>query len=516
VKLTFAAALAAFACASPALAQPNVVIILTDDQRADTLQYMPTVESELMAKGVTFDNAFVVNPVCCPSRASILTGRWSHSTGVWGIDGDYGGFHVFNDASTLPVWLDRAGYKTALIGKYLNGYADGSYLPPGWDRWFAHTLHPNAYYGWEASDGGSAASFGSAPGDYNTDVLADRAVDFITDSGSDPFFLYFAPKAPHTSGSYHTTPAARHEGFYAGLTPWRPPNVNEADVSEKPDYIRSLATIPWASLDGLRESQLESLLAVDDAVGRMLAALAETGKLQETLIVFMSDNGHEWGEHRRAHKIVPYEESLRVPLVIRWDALGARGVSDRFALNVDIAPTIAAAAGIDAPKAEGRNLLPLLTGTASSWRNRFLIEDRMEPRWAVPAYCGYRGERWKYIQYATGEEELYDLVRDPYELENLAAMRRARVMDYRTAIRRSPCDPPGLRPLSLCTIHGTPNADRIHGTRRRDWVCAGRGRDVVNVLGGGADVVRCGRGFDRVRVGSRDRVVGRKCEQVLH
>jgi arylsulfatase A-like enzyme len=509
LRRVFIAVGLALVFAAPAGAQPNVLMIVTDDQRWDTLGYMPTVTAELVGKGVRFDNAFVVNPVCCPSRSSILTGRWSHSTGVWGIDGPYGGFHAFDDSSTLPVWLNEAGYQTAMIGKYLNGYTDGSYVPPGWDQWFAHTTNENAYFDWDASENGSAVSFGSAPEDYNTDVLGTRAANFIRNSGSDPFFLYFAPKAPHLPA----TPAPRHEGTFAGLEPWRPPSWNEADVSDKPLYVRRAAPIDAAILDSMRQRQLESLLAVDDAVAGILAALEDTGKLHDTLIIFLSDNGFLWGEHRKAHKLVPYEESIRVPLVIRWDALGAQGTSDRFALNVDLAPTIAAAVGIDAPKAEGKSLLPLLTNTATTWRTSFLFEHFAQP-WRVPGYCGFHGQHWKYVQYATGEEEFYDLAADPYELQSLhRTVSRPLLMAYRKRVQRSACRPPGYQPLPLCTLTGTDGPDRLWGTRRRDWICAGAGADRINVRGGSNDLVRCGPGFDRVWADPTDRMFG--CERRL-
>jgi N-acetylglucosamine-6-sulfatase len=506
----FAALLSIASTDDTAQARPNIVLIVTDDQRWDTLAYMPTVQSELIAKGATFSNAFVVNPVCCPSRASILTGKWSHSTGVWGIDGDYGGFHVFRDGSTLPVWLRAAGYHTGLVGKYLNGYLDDAYVPPGWDRWFANTTNPNGYFDWSASDNGTKVAFGHEPSDYSTDVLASQAVEFIRNSGSQPFFLYFTPKAPHIDTPMHVTPAPRHVGAYADLPAWRPPSLNEADVSDKPRYVRNHYPLPTDQLGALREQQLESLLAVDEGVAQILTALQDTDKLTNTLIVFMSDNGYGWGEHRLTHKVVPYEESIRVPLVIRWDALGlAPRTEPRFALNVDLAPTIAAAVGITAPGAEGRNLLPLLTGEQSGWRPSFLIENEMSPKWGIPAYCGFRGVRWKYVQYATGEEELYDLGRDPYELHSLHLVERTRIVRLRARVRESACRPPGYSPLR--TVRGTRRADRIYGSRIRvDVIHARAGSDWIDVRGGGHDIVRCGRGFDHVRADQHDRLIG--CE----
>ncbi|MGH2714693.1 MAG: sulfatase family protein, partial [Thermoleophilaceae bacterium] len=512
MRLAAVTALAALALAPAAAAQPNVLLINTDDQRWDTLEYMPTVTSELVGKGVTFSNSFVVNAVCCPSRASLLTGRWSHSTGVWGIKGPHGGFHVFDDRSTLPVWLNDVGYETMLAGKYLNGYLDGAYVPPGWDRWFAHTRNENAYFGWGASEDGTAVEFGSEPGDYATDVLASRAVDFIHDTAGEPFFLYFAPKAPHYDVPGSVTPAPRHAGAYPDLPAWRPPNLNERWVGDKPDYVRSRPRIPLDRIAEFRQDQLESLLAVDEAIAAMLAALRETGELADTLIIFTSDNGYGWGEHRRMNKVAPYEESIRVPLVIRWDALGIPArTSPQLVLNVDLAETIAAAAGIAVPT-EGRNLLPLILDARRGWRTSFLVESDMWPDMRVPAYCAFRSSGWKYVQYATGEEELYNLCRDPYEVGNIGLKRlRLLTMKFRRRVQLSACRPPHFRPLPNCTMMGTRRSDSIRGSRKRDWICAGRGRDRINVRRGGRDVVRCGSGFDRVWADKRD--VLYRCEQ---
>ena len=506
-------ALLTLALAPAASAQPSVVMIVTDDQRWDTLDVMPTVQAELVGKGVTFTNAFAVNPVCCPSRASILTGTWSHTNGVWDVAGDHGGFQRFDDSSTLATWLDAAGYRSGMLGKYLNGYKGTVYRPPGWDEWFAFTSNPNAYFDFGATDGTSELLFGSDPGEYATDVLAERADAFIRSAGSEPLFLYLAPKAPHIGGPGRpSTPAPRHAGAFAGLDPWQPPNLNEPQAGDKPLHIRSLAPVPLEEIAGLRQTNLESLLAVDEMVARVLAALADTGRLEDTLIVLTSDNGFGWGEHRRAHKIVPYEESIRVPLVVRWDALGAVGTRDAASLNVDLAPTIAAAVGVDAPGAEGRDLLPLLRGEPVRWRKRFLIEAWMRPKWRIPPYCGFRGERWKYVQYETGEEELYDLAQDPYELRSLHRTLLPVAMRHRQLVRQSPCRPPGYTPLPDCTRYGTSGPDVIRGRLRPEWICARGGRDVIRAREGGRDVVRCGRGRDVAYVDRADSVRG--CEIV--
>jgi hypothetical protein len=202
-----------------------------------------------------------------------------------------------------------------------------------------------------------------------------------------------------------------------------------------------------------------------------------------------------------------------VPLVVRYDPLAVPGrVVSQFALNVDLAPTIMAAGGAKVAGTEGRSFLPLLTGPAR-WRESFLFENADRP-WRVPSYCGFRTQRWKYVQYATGEEELYDLPADPYELRNLRAadQRRALTMSFRARLRRSECRPPLFgRLLPLCTKQGTRGRDFLRGTRKRDWICAGRGRDRINVRRGGRDVVHCGSGFDRVRADKRDVLIG--CER---
>lgn len=520
-SLTALIALAAFllGAAEQAHAQPNILLVHTDDQRWDTLEFMETVQDELVAKGVDFRNAFVVNPLCCPSRVTTLTGMYSHSTGVWGNPGagPFGGIRAFDPTSTLPVWLQQAGYRTMFVGRYVNGYHDGfvpyTYVPPGWDSWLAHWGVPaQAYYDYFLTDGSNLVPYGSEPEDYSTDVLAAEAVDLIRESGPEPFFLYFSVKAPHWSGdSFHVDVAPRHAGTYAGLPPHEPPSLNVRSPG-KPTYVRKRAPLPLDRLATFRQEQLESLLAVDEAVAGMLDALDETGKLADTLIVFTSDNGHSWGEHRWPQKTAPYDESLRVPLVIRWDELGAetRGRA-RIALNVDLAATMADAAGI-AVETEGRSLLPVMLGEGS-WRKSFLFEHFNKPR-SIPSYCGFRDARWKYVQYGTGEEEIYDLRADPYELSNLQAKLPGKRIDYRKRVLRSKCRPPGFEPLAACTIVGTQKADRIRGTRGPDWVCAGRGGDVIDVHGGKKDHVRCGGGSDVVYAGRRDTVHG-SCERVL-
>jgi N-acetylglucosamine-6-sulfatase len=397
---------------------PNIVLILTDDQRWDSLWAMPNVQSLLVDHGVRFDNAFVSNARCCPSRTSILTGDYSHTTGVYTNGAPNGGFQAFDDSSTAATWLHDAGYRTALIGKYLNEYKDTTYVPPGWDRWFA--FEGPAYYDYTMNDDGSFVSYGHDPADYSTDVLAQQAVDFIH-RGSSPFFLYFAPFAPHAPAK----PAPQDATAFSDLAKWRPPSYNEQDVSDKPAAIRDLPLLDASArqdISSLRRRQYRSLQAVDRAVGALVGELDAMHSLDNTLIVFMSDNGLAWGEHRWSGKQVPYEESIRVPLVIRYDPLtSVPRVDDRMVANVDLSPTWAELAGAAAPSMEGQSLMPLLDGTDVPWRTDLLLEHMhsVEPD-SPPTYCGLRGENDLYVAYGTGEEELYDLSTDPYELVNRA------------------------------------------------------------------------------------------------
>ena len=407
---------------APSVARPNIVLILTDDQRADSLALMPKVTSQLVRKGVAFSNAFAVNPICCPSRATILTGRHSHGTGVYRNGSPHGGFASFDDSSTIATWLNDSGYRTALVGKYMNGYAS-EYVPPGWDSWRAYVDTPG-YYGYTLNVDGKLVSYGDANADYSTDVLANYATSFIQKAPPGlPLFLAFTPYAPHEP----STPAARHLSAFAGLRPHRPPSFDEVGVGDKPGYIRSLPRLSptrEAELDELRKDHYRSLLAVDEAVGRILGALAQAGRLSNTLVLYSSDNGFLFGEHRWTDKAVPYEESIRVPMVLRYDPItqGRAGNRSELALNLDVAPTFASAAGAAAPGAEGTSLLPLVGGTSSEWRTGFLIEMlRSRNGLAIPvSYCALRTERYIYVLYDTGEQELYDLALDPFQLKNRA------------------------------------------------------------------------------------------------
>jgi arylsulfatase A-like enzyme len=421
---------------------PSVLLVLTDDQRSDALGHMPIVRRELIDHGVRFTSGFVSNSLCCPSRSSILTGDYSHTTRVYRQIPPYGRFDWFDDRSTVATWLHRAGYTTGLFGKYLDGYQHAAlegYVPPGWDRWVAF-LH-SAYYDYRLSIDGTVHDYGESPGDYSTSVLTRTATSFIRQTPG-PIFVEFTPTAPHAPA----VPAPGDEHAFDGLAPWRPPSFDEADVADKPGYVRALPRLTQSEVaqeDAFRRDQYDTLRSADRSVGALLDALRATGRLSNTLVIFTSDNGLAWGEHRWTKKEVPYEESIRVPFVVRYDpAIAAPRTDPHLVLNIDIAPTIADATGAGRPHDDGRSLLPLLRSTHAPWRRDFLLEH-MEGTNHVPTYCGVRDERYVEVRYATGEQELYDLRRDPYELANRAGDPGAVAVRDRLRHRLDElCDPP--------------------------------------------------------------------------
>jgi N-acetylglucosamine-6-sulfatase len=419
---------------------PNIVLILTDDQRFDTLQVMPEVRRLLVARGMTLRRAIVTNPLCCPSRATILTGRYSHTTGVYSNWGARGGWHAFqsSESSTIATALDAVGYRTALIGKYVNGYVgDGIYVPPGWDRWFAFAGTNGSYYDYSIFDdhlGPGLVSFGSRPLHYSTDVIRRKSVAFIRGTPAEtPLFLMATPYAPH--GNF--TAAPRHDGDFSDMPVRWGPAVNEADMSDKPRYLRGRNTVGRTSLQRRSRNQWETLLAVDEMVSEIVRALRETGRASNTLLIFTSDNGVLNFEHRWDGKLVPYEESIRVPMIVSLPGqIPADTVSSALVSNVDIAPTIADFAGVPL-SAEGVSLRPLLTHQASSVRSSVLLEHL--GGW-VPNYCGVRTRSFMFAHYATGEEELYDLAQDPHQLQNVVASRPNKAAELRN-LTESLCQP---------------------------------------------------------------------------
>jgi arylsulfatase A-like enzyme len=457
-------------------AKPNVLFVLTDDMRLDDLQYMPQVRALIGDQGVSFDSYFDNVTLCCPARTSILRGQYSHNTAVLTNGGTNGGFetaHAKNvEQSTIATAMHDAGYTTGLFGKYLNGYpntASPSFVPPGWDHW-SSSSKGNAYgeFGYTLNEDGKQVDYGHSPSDYGTDVYVRQTKDFINQAvgASKPFFAYLAVYAPHKPA----TPAPQDANSFPGLQAPRDPSYNEADLSDKPKYIQDLPLIGpkrAARIDDLYRRRIQSLQAVDRGVASLVDQLKADNQLDHTDIIFTSDNGFHLGQHRMpGGKQTAYETDIHLPLLVRGPGITAGTHAAALAGNVDLAPTIAdLGGGAMGDNPDGRSLVPLLTtptATPSNWRQAYLLDHwaevdtpqassggaQLEPddpdqsdtqedsnssapptsiRHAaaggdnIPEYQGLRTARYTYVEYATSERELYDLTKDPDELNNLAA-----------------------------------------------------------------------------------------------
>ncbi|MEA2522429.1 MAG: hypothetical protein QOI81_2075, partial [Actinomycetota bacterium] len=369
-----------------------------------------------------FPDAVFNTPLCCPSRATILTGQYSHRTGV--VNNTSG--NVLDDTNTLPVWLHDSGYTTGLIGKYLNLYPfdRGNYVPPGWDRWFAkmNESPETTYYNYHVVDQGTLRSFGSEPADYATSVLTQQAVDFVrTASIAKPFFLYFTPSAPHAPWIPPPGDAARYQ------LPLVPPVSDTASVVGKPSWVEHLPALDATAISKLqadRRLEYDTLLGVDRSVHSIVDAIAARGDLSDTYIFFLTDNGYSFGEHRIVGKRCPYEECIRTPFAVYVPGTAA-GTDPQLVSNVDLAPTIASLAGVTPALPEdgtsfARNLLHPDAPVRSQAK---LIEWAGDPQ--VPPWWGIRTPDFAYIETGT-TVELYDLTgrlgpADPDELTNVAA-----------------------------------------------------------------------------------------------
>ena len=452
--------------------RPNVVVIETDDQTQASMKVMSTVNSRIAAKGVTFANSFVNFSLCCPSRATFLTGQYAHNHGVESNAPPNGGFSAFERRhahDNLAVWLEHAGYFTGLIGKYLNLYGrhDPTLVPPGWSDWHAALDegapgvqgNSQAVYDYTLNENGTLVDYGSAPQDFKQDVLTQKAVDFIDQRAPqpEPFFLWLTYTAPHFGGPNPSPeppfdcddapkPAPRHAGAFASERLPRPPSFNEANVSDKPRYVRRAPRLDRPEVADLARTyrcELESLLSVDEGVGRGLDALKAPGVLRDTDGVYTSDNGFMHGEHRiPGSKTVPYEESIRVPLVIRGPGIPRDATARDLAINADLAPTIARIAGAR-PRLtmDGRSLLGVARHPTRRTGRRLLIEaSRFH---GIPAYDALRTRRYVLIAYHDGERELYDLKRDPFELHNRSSAPASSAVRRRLAAE--------LRKLKRCS-----------------------------------------------------------------
>jgi arylsulfatase A-like enzyme len=390
-----------------------VLVIVTDDQRTGTMLAMPKTTKWLQAGGVQFRQAYVTTPSCCPSRASIFSGRYVHNHGVrqqrLGANLDH--------RSTLQRHLKRNGYYTAMAGKFLNRWKLGS-RPPYFDH---YAVANGGYYDATWGIDGVVRKVPT----YSTTLIGNKAIEFLNafEAGEDtrPWFVYLATFAPHAQ----RVP----EQQYAGSTfaPWPgSPAVNE-NVADKPRFVRWRPAVSEAAIRKLRTEQLRTLRSVDDTVDRVLRHLQARGELRNTLVIYTSDNGYMWGEHRLFDiKFVPYTEAVRVPLFARWPGhLAAGSTDDRFVANIDIKPTVLDAAGISADRAfpvDGRSFLS--PGRRSRLLTEYFFDERNAP--GIQTWAAIRTRTFQYVEHYEQRElgggtfrEYYDLVNDPSMLINL-------------------------------------------------------------------------------------------------
>jgi N-acetylglucosamine-6-sulfatase len=398
--------------------RPNIVFVLTDDLDERSMEDLPGITEDIMGtNGTTFENAYVTFPLCCPSRATILRGQYAHNHTILDNDLPAGGEQKFRDLrldqSTVATWLDRAGYRTSYIGKYLNDYDEGdTYIPPGWDEWFVLNGAPRDPY---VNDNGQSITITG----NSTDVFAEEASDFIKRShlNSAPFFAVVGTHAPHIPPAV----AERHKGAFADTPLPKPLNFDEEFIDDKPQWVQQYPRLSPTQIDELQQlyrERLRSMLAVEDLLRTIVATLDATEELSNTYIFFTSDNGYDFGNHRLYHagKLRPYEEDIGVPLMVRGPGVPPGVVRTELVINNEFAPTIASLAGASIPRfVDGSSFAPLLTGSPpSSWRTAFLEEETKSSH----PHRGVHTKRYMFTEYDTGEHELYDLQLDPYQLES--------------------------------------------------------------------------------------------------
>ena len=390
----------------------NIVAICTDDQTAASVSAMPTVMTQLAAKGVRVLPAFAATPICGPARGTLLSGRWSHNTGVTNTKGAYPRMKETGmEGDTFATRLKGVGYETGFFGKYNNQY-DERRVPPGWDRWFAMREPYNNRERYEFNSDGRLVGFDRASRN-ETDVIAQRVVGFVrSGEGGQPWLAYVCPHDPH--GPYY--PADRHKDEFQGAT-WDPASEGEEDLSDKPALVRKEPTYSGAEEAQNEEEyrgKLRELLAVDDLVKKVLRALDETGQLANTHVLFFTDNGYLFGEHRLQQKNLPYDEACRVPFVARGPGVISGFESNALVSQLDVAPTLCAIGGAATDGMDGRSLLPILGGEEPEWWRRCLMIENVEKGW----YSLRTPTHW-YTEWDTSEKELYDLLEDPEQMESI-------------------------------------------------------------------------------------------------
>ncbi|MCB9146100.1 MAG: sulfatase [Anaerolineales bacterium] len=425
--------------------RPNIILVMTDDQPYHTVDYMPFVKTELIKNGVQFENGVVTTPLCCPSRSSILSGQYAHNHNVLTNTLPLGGATKFDPSLSFSILMQEVGYRTAYFGKYLNNYEDvqpyGA-MPPGWDVWkvfLSKNLsggeeagHMQYYYRFSQSENGAIVEYKNNEQSFSADVVTRNALEFIRDSVNEPFFMtvgYYNPHSPYIW-------APRHKDSFRASTNWdwvlyRPPSFNEKDIRDKPDYISDLSPLSEDELNTAHLQILRSLLSVDDGVASIVAALEKAGLDENTIIVYISDNGMTLGDHRfGVTKNCPYESCIKIPFIVYAPGYFEARTDTNLVANIDLYPTFATWAGFDVPETvDGESMAALLEDPSTPWRDEILLEHWPTEDGVgslIPEFYSIRTHEWKYTEYSTREVELYDLVNDPYELLNVAGKR-----DYR-------------------------------------------------------------------------------------
>jgi arylsulfatase A-like enzyme len=409
------------------------VVVLADDLDVRTSEQLPRIEA-FARGGLAFSRAYVTQSLCAPSRVSLLTGLYSHNHGAVFNSSGFPDFHLSGgEAQTVAVWLKRSGYRTGLIGKYLNGYPlEGrpEYIPPGWDEWAVHLTAQadGRYYNYSLNENGRIVEYRSGPEDYDTDVVARKAVEFVRRASGEPFFLLLGLQAPHAPATYPD----RHGDAFARAEAPRVPSFNEEDIRDKPAWIHGfpmLRPVDILRLDQLQRARLRSMLAVEDLLDDVLSALAAAGQLANSYVLFTSDNGLMLGEHRLAGlKGNSFEECIRVPLLVRGPGVPAGRELLHPVLNIDLAPTLADLAGVPVPDpVDGRSIAPLLRAgppPLDSWRTDFLVEA-----FSTGVSASLRNRDYLYTELESGELELYDMRGDPYQMDSIHRTADRALMD---------------------------------------------------------------------------------------
>ncbi len=421
---------------------PNIVLITTDDQTVAEMQWMPKTRKLIGEQGITFTDSLSPHPLCCPARAEILTGQFAQNNNVHSNFPPFGGYGRLDNKNTLPVWLSDAGYQTAFMGKYLNGYGKkrkySKEVPPGWDHWYGEVKGIYNYKRFTMNVNGELQRF---KGKNQSDVLAELTDKLIPEmaSSDQPFFLWQSHIAPHGSCSDKSSPdrqencwtfpvpAKRYQQKFTSLAmpQAKSPAYDEKDVKDKPPYLRKRKPLNKKQQTKLAKDfqhRVASLASTDDAVASTVEALDKAGVLDNTLILFASDNGFLLGQHRLRGKNFPYEPSVRVPMMMRGPGVPSGKTVDQTVSLVDWAPTITAAAGIEAGLTmDGMDLMPVVTGRSEGWQTILIQAGPRKKRIKKPWWWrGVRTSRYTYVEYTGGFKELYDRKRDPDELDNVA------------------------------------------------------------------------------------------------